>query len=104
MTTVRQQRQERPQRPQRGRPARRRESGESNAPRSSCGYGHRLVLLETFVQLDSFSGTCYRAANWQNVGTTRGYSVRGSEARTSEPPRAIFLYPLRKDFRSKLAG
>ena len=67
-------------------------------------YGFRPVLLETFVQLDRFSGTCYRAANWVQVGTTRGYSVHGSEFRTRAPARAILLYPLRKDFRRALRG
>jgi len=67
-------------------------------------YGYRPALLETFVQLDRFAGTCYRAANWVRVGTTKGYSVRGSEARASAPERAIFLYPLRKDFREVLRG
>ncbi|MEA3273951.1 MAG: DUF4338 domain-containing protein, partial [Pseudomonadota bacterium] len=28
-------------------------------------YGERPVLLETFVQIPRFRGTCYRAANWQ---------------------------------------
>jgi len=31
-------------------------------------YGQPLVLLETFVDLGRFRGTCYRAANWQYVG------------------------------------
>lgn len=26
-------------------------------------YGHRVVLLETFVEAGRFRGTCYRAAN-----------------------------------------
>lgn len=65
-------------------------------------YGFRPVLLETFVQLDRFSGTCYRAANWMQVGTTRGYSVYSSEARKAAPEKAVFMYPLRRDFRALL--
>ncbi len=61
-------------------------------------YGYRPALMETFVQLDRFTGTCYRAANWVFVGTTAGYSVRGTAARKSAPPRAVFVYPLRKHF------
>src|SRR5207247_4993311 len=27
-------------------------------------YGHRVVVLETFVEKERFRGSCYRAANW----------------------------------------
>lgn len=67
-------------------------------------YGYRPVLLETFVQLDRFVGTCYRAANWVLAGRTAGYSVHGTAARRSAPARAIFLYPLQRDFRRVLCG
>ena len=58
----------------------------------------RPVLLETFVQLDRHSGTSYRASNWIPVGTTKGYSLYSSKRRKI-PEKAIFLYPLRRDFR-----
>ena len=35
-------------------------------------YGHRVALLETFVERGRFRGSCYRAANWIGVGQTRG--------------------------------
>ena len=35
-------------------------------------YGYSPVLLETFVELERFTGACYRAANWIEVGTTKG--------------------------------
>lgn len=38
-------------------------------------YNFRPVLLETFVQLDRFKGTCYKAANWVQIGKTEGYSL-----------------------------
>lgn len=56
------------------------------------------VLLETFVQLNRHSGTSYRAANWIRVGTTGGYSLYSSR-RNEVPEKAIFLYPLQRDFR-----
>lgn len=65
-------------------------------------YGYRPVLLETFVQLDRFTGACYRAANWVDVGETKGYSLLGAEHRASAPRRAVLLYPLRRDFRTVL--
>ncbi|MGA7878191.1 MAG: Druantia anti-phage system protein DruA, partial [Desulfoferrobacter sp.] len=33
-------------------------------------YGRRPVLLESFVECERFAGTCYKAANWAEVGTT----------------------------------
>jgi hypothetical protein len=64
-------------------------------------YHFRPVMLETFVQLDRFTGTCYRAANWIQVGTTNGYSLYSAK-KAKNPEKAIFLYPLRKDFRRVL--
>lgn len=64
-------------------------------------YHFRPVMIETFVQLDRFTGTCYRAANWVQVGSTNGYSLY-SAAKAKNPEKAIFLYPLRKDFRRVL--
>ena len=58
----------------------------------------RPVLLETYVQLDRHSGTSYRASNWIQVGTTKGYSLYTS-MRNKIPEKAIFLYPLQRDFR-----
>jgi len=65
-------------------------------------YGVRPVLLETFVERDRHRGTCYRAANWQWVGTTRG---RGKLDRRHEqrlPVKDVYLYPLTPDLRREL--
>ena len=35
-------------------------------------YKYTPVLLETFVEKQRYSGTCYKAANWKLVGTTKG--------------------------------
>lgn len=57
-------------------------------------HGHPVVLAETFVETPRFTGACYRAANWQVVGTTRGYARRpGGYARHDQPKR-VLLYPL----------
>lgn len=44
------------------------------------------VLAETFVDPTLFSGTCYRAANWQYIGKTAG--------RRDGKQKNIFIYPL----------
>ena len=35
------------------------------------------VLMETFVETDRFAGTCYKAANWIHVGSTKGLGTLG---------------------------
>jgi len=64
-------------------------------------YGIKPVLLETFVQQDRFSGTCYRAANWIEMGRTGGHSYFSSQKKNIAP-KTIFLYPLCKNFREIL--
>lgn len=66
-------------------------------------YGHPVYYLETFVDPQRFRGTCYRAANWVVLGRTTG---RGNNAPTKEvrvPIKEVLGYPLRKDFRQRLA-
>lgn len=65
-------------------------------------YHYEPVLLETFVEKERFRGTCYAASNWTCVGETKG---RGKMDRNNErllPVKSVWLYPLRKDFRSRL--
>lgn len=63
-------------------------------------YNYKPVLLETFVQLDRFKGTCYHAANWAQIGKTNGYSFYPQNG--TNIPRAVFVYPLCKNFRKNL--
>lgn len=66
-------------------------------------YNYRPVLLETFVEKERFHGTCYKAANWVEVGDTRGRGKLGN--RDGEVPiKSVWLYPLCPDFRSCLTG
>jgi hypothetical protein len=67
-------------------------------------YGFKPVLLETFVNLPQFRGTCYRAANWIEVGITEGYSLYGFKHKKRISKKAIFLYPLCKNFREILCN
>ena len=63
-------------------------------------YGYRPVLLETFVELPRFRGTCYRAANWHHLGETKGRGKLNNRAVL--PKKAIWVYPLTRDFRKIL--
>jgi len=65
-------------------------------------YGHPLYLAETFVDLSRFQGTCYRASNWILCGLTKGSAKRGNRYHYHGQPKAIYLYPLHRDFRRKL--
>ncbi|MBI4470581.1 MAG: DUF4338 domain-containing protein [Acidobacteria bacterium] len=66
-------------------------------------YGHRIVLVETFVERDRFRGTSYRAANWVRLGTTTGRSRQDREHTLRLPIKEVYLYPLRRGFRQELA-
>jgi hypothetical protein len=57
-------------------------------------YGHGLDALESFVERDRFAGTCYRAANWRLVGTTRGRSRQDRDHTRAVPVKDVYLYPL----------
>ena len=35
-------------------------------------YGHPVYFAETFIDPERFRGTCYRAANWQRLGSPPG--------------------------------
>ncbi|SRR5579885_1568531 len=59
-------------------------------------------IAETFVQPSRFLGTCYRAANWIEVGSTRGYAKSGYTHHNSQEPKLIFLYGLNKNIRKRL--
>jgi hypothetical protein len=65
-------------------------------------YGHRVVLLETFVERGRFLGTCYRAANWIYVGDTQGRSRNDRRNNLSVPVKQVYLYPLEKRFGESL--
>jgi hypothetical protein len=65
-------------------------------------YGHPLHLLETFVQVDRFAGTCYRAANWTEVGLTQGRTRQDRYTNIQAPIKAVYLYPLHPRARQRL--
>jgi hypothetical protein len=52
------------------------------------------LLLESFVDLERFSGTCYRAANWIHVGATQGRGRMDRNQDVERHVKEIFLYPL----------
>jgi hypothetical protein len=68
-------------------------------------YGHRIYLLETFVEHERFAGTAYRAANWIHLGQTQGRGRQGPDPRIpSASIKDIYLWPLHPRFRQLLHG
>jgi hypothetical protein len=66
-------------------------------------YAVRPLLLETLVDPARFTGACYRAANWIEVGVTKGRGRMDRYTLIPGSPKLIFLYPLTKHARRHLA-
>lgn len=67
-------------------------------------YGREPVLLETFVERGKFRGTCYRAANWTHVGTSRGRGRQDRAQACAVSPKDVYVYPLRARAREILCA
>lgn len=67
-------------------------------------YRQDLVLCESFVDTACFQGRSYAAANWICVGHTRGRGRNDRFYQAGLSPKAIWLYPLRPDFRAVLCA
>jgi Domain of unknown function (DUF4338) len=66
-------------------------------------YGVAPLLVETVVDPARYAGSCYRAANWVEVGETAG---RGRDDRHHRRhgawPKRVFVYPLTRDAVARL--
>ena len=67
-------------------------------------YRYRPWLIESFVEIDRFAGTSYQAANWIEIGRTKGRGRQDREHRNAKSVKAIYVYPLQTDFRQRLGG
>jgi hypothetical protein len=67
-------------------------------------YNIKPALMETFVETEKFAGTCYKAANWVHVGTTKGRGKLGPAGKQSVPIKELWLYPLDAGFRKILTA
>jgi hypothetical protein len=66
-------------------------------------YAHPIYWLETFVDTSRFRGTCYRAANWQVIGTTQGRGHRAPRFEPTRPVKQMLGLPLDRRFRKLLS-
>ena len=67
-------------------------------------YGYRPWLIESFVESERFAGTSYQAANWIEIGQTKGRGRQEREHNHAKSVKAIYMYPLQADFRQRLGG
>ena len=66
-------------------------------------YNHPLYYLETFIDGDrGFSGSCYRGANWIEVGYTTGRGKNDQTNTANRSLKTVLGYPLSKRFRELL--
>ncbi len=60
-------------------------------------FGHRLLLVETFVDPQRFRGTLYQAANWTCVGESLGFRrTRQGYSETQAAPKKVFVRALHR--------
>ncbi len=64
-------------------------------------YNYRPLLIESFVDV-GYSGTCYRAANWIEIGNTKGRGRQDRFTQSALSVKAIYIHPLEKNFRKQM--
>ena len=67
-------------------------------------YTYRPVLIESFVDCARYRGICYRAANWQSIGLTKGRGRMDRWHKGLSTIKEVFVYPLSGSFREELKG
>jgi hypothetical protein len=65
-------------------------------------YQHPIWLLESFVDVERFKGTCYRAANWQCLGRSLGHGTKSTSKQKNTSIKELWIYPLSRNFRQHL--
>jgi len=65
-------------------------------------YGHRVWLVETFVETERFAGTTYQAAGWLALGQTTGRTRQDRQRTLQSSRKAVWVYPLHRAFRQRL--
>ncbi len=67
------------------------------------GYGHRVWLLETFVEQGRFTGSAYQAAGWLRLGQTTGRTRQDHQRTLQAPIKSVWVRPLHPQFRKLLS-
>lgn len=65
-------------------------------------YHHPIHLLESFVDIERFKGTSYRAANWICLGRSAGFGTKSKSSVKTTSIKELWVYRLSRDLRNKL--
>lgn len=65
-------------------------------------YRHPIYLLESFVDIERFQGTCYRAANWRCLGRSQARGTKSKPGTPATSVKELWVYPLTHRLREKL--
>ena len=65
-------------------------------------YGHPILMVETFVDLNRNKGICYKADNWVQVGFTKGFRKKYGTYNFHGDKKIIFMKPLAANAREIL--
>lgn len=61
-------------------------------------FGYQPLALETFTDIEAYHGTCYKAAGWEALGKTKGFSRHRSDLfDESGKPKKLWFKSLRPD-------
>ena len=61
-------------------------------------FGYEPLLTETFTDIESYEGTCYKASGWQPLGKTKGFSRHRADFYVpNDRPKKLWVYKLRTD-------
>ena len=67
-------------------------------------YGEKPVLVETFVDSGRYRGTCYRAANWIDLGLTQGRGRQDRARAQCVERKQVLVYALQCNWRKLLTA
>lgn len=68
-------------------------------------FGYRPVLAETFVDIEQYQGTCYKAAGWEPVGMSKGFSRHRADFFVrNDRPKKLWVKRLIPDARDVLCA
>jgi hypothetical protein len=68
-------------------------------------YAHEVLIAETFVDPQFFSGACYKASGWTLLGKTQGYKrSRRDYYQAHDQPKTLWARELRPGARTILRG
>lgn len=66
-------------------------------------FGYRPLLAESFTDPEAYAGTCYKASNWEAVGTSAGHSRHRADFYVpNDRPKKLWLRPLCPQGREQL--